>query len=444
MPIGKGFGFFFFNKILIFGKKCFIFNFTRESDKMKKFFRFAATVAVLTVIVAFADFSASALSFDGDLQYQTESSVTLWSKKEYKGKSLELGIGEYSSVDFRARSISVPQEYAVYAYSEENFGGEEYFLNDSVDKFFKISLTDGITRIKKIKSIRVGLIESDAVDITGLNDELKNQIMIDYAPRIHMAQGDPYEAVSMDWTFEHFDRIMDSKGDSRLVMKEKIDGPHDICETFYGDQESAVAYAFWVEKENNYVDIVYFIYCSYDSGKHIWLVNNMVGGHPGDWEHFTLRFLTYEENGKKYMRPVKTAFAAHTFAEIETWEELEMFDKTHCTIYCAAGTHGLYPHTGTYTYMNFIVVKLQDKCSVGEAWDLWLPNKLETFELVPEESCRALAGSKWASLFSYDVENPDSLATLYWGNEAEYPPFMNSGPQGPQFKTEMTSKTSFK
>lgn len=411
---------------------------------MKKVFRFAVTVTVLIIVVSFSAFSASALSFDDDLQYQSESRVALWTKKEYKGKSLELGIGEYPSVDFRAKSISVPQEYTVYAYSEKNFGGDEYILNDSVDKFFKISLNDGILYMRKIKSIKVGLIESDAVDITELNDELKNQIMVNYSPRIYMAQGDPYKAVSMDWTFEHFDRTMDSEGDSRLVMKEKIDGPHDICETFYGDQESAVAYAFWVEKENKYVDIVYFIYCPYDSGKYIWLLNSMVGGHPGDWEHFTLRFLIYEENGKKYMRPVKSAFAAHTFAEIETWEELEMSDETHCTIYCAAGTHGLYPHTGTYTYMNFIVVKLQDKCSAGEAWDLWLPNKLETFELVPEESCRALAGSKWASAFSYDVENPDSLATLYWGNESTYPPFMNGGPQGPQFKTEMTSTTSFK
>lgn len=411
---------------------------------MKKIFKFALTVAVLVTTVTLFDFSANALSFDADLQYQTENRVILWARKEYKGKSKQFGIGEYESVDFANASITVPQEYVVYAYSEENFGGDEYVLNDSVDKFFKISLNDGISYMKKIKSLKVGLIESDAFDISELNDELKNQIMIDYAPRIHMAQGDPYEAVSMDWTFEHFDRVMDSDGNSRLVMKEKIDGPHDICETFYGEQESATAYAFWVEKENNYVDIVYFVFCSYDSGKYIWLVNNMVGGHPGDWEHFTLRFLTYEENGKKYMRPVKAAFAAHTFAEIETWEDLEMFDKTHCTIYCAYGTHGLYPHTGTYTYMNFIVVKLQDKCSVGEAWDLWLPDKLETFELVPEESCRALAGSKWASAFSYDVENPDSLATLYWGNEAAYPPFMNSGPQGPQFKTEMTSTTSFK
>lgn len=411
---------------------------------MKNILRLFLTLALLAAITVFADLSASAVSFNSDLQYQTESSVTLWSKKEYEGKSKQLGIGEYPTVDFKIQSITVPQEYVVYAYSEKSFEGDEYILNDSVDKLFKISLTDGISRIKKIRSIKVGLIESEAVDITGLDDALKNRIMTDYAPRIHMAQGDPYQAVSMDWTFEHFDRVMDSKGKSRLVMKEKIDGPHDICETFYGDQDSAAAYAFWVEKDNNYVDIVYFIYCSYDSGKHIWLVNNMVGGHPGDWEHFTLRFLTYEENGKKYMRPVKTAFAAHTFAEIETWEDLEMYDDTHCTIYCAAGTHGLYPHTGTYLYMNFIVVQLKDVCSKGEAWDLWLPKKLETFELIPKKSCRALAGSKWAEAFDYDVENPESLATLYWGNEASYPPFMNSGPQGPQFKTEMTSKSSFK
>ena len=411
---------------------------------MKKALKVMITVVMLVAVAALADFSASALSYDSALQYQTESKVTLWSKKEYKGESKELGIGEYPSVDFRAGSITVPQEYAVYAYSEENFGGEEYYLNDSVDKLFSINIHNGITYYKNFKSFKVGLIESEAIDITKLSDSKKNRIMTDYAPRIHMAQGDPYEAVSMDWTFEHFDRVMDSEGKSRIVMKEKIDGPFDICETFYGDQDSAAAYAFWVEKDNDYVDIVYFVYCSYDSGKHIWLINSMVGGHPGDWEHFTLRFLTYEENGKKYMRPVKTAFAAHTFAEIETWEDLEMYDDTHCTIYCAAGTHGLYPHTGTYTYMNFVVVQLKDECSKGKEWDLWLPEKLETFELVPEESCRALAGSKWAEAFSYDVENPDSLATLYWGNESSYPPFMNGGPQGPQFKTEMTSKTSFK
>lgn len=411
---------------------------------MKKLFKIILTAVLLISVAAMPGVSAAALSFDPDLQYQTESYVTLWSKKGYEGESRQLGIGEYADIDFKVKSITVPQEYAVYAYSEKNFGGKEYFFNDSVDKLLKLSLTDGLFYVEDIRSIKIALIESEKIDITDLDDEKKNRIMIDYAPRIHMAQGDPYGAVSMDWTFEKFDRVMDSNGKSRIVMKEQIDGPFDICETFYGDQETAVAYAFWVEKDNNYVDVVYFVFCSYDSGKYIWLLNSMVGGHPGDWEHFTLRFLKYEENGRTYLRPVKSAFAAHTFAEIATWEELEMHDDTHCKIYCASGTHGLYPHTGTYTYYNFIILKLQDVCSEGEAWDLWQPGKLETFELVPEESCRALAGSEWAEAFSYDIENPDSLATLYWGNESSYPPFMNGGPQGPQFKTEMTSTSSFK
>ncbi len=411
---------------------------------MKKYFKLTLITGFMLCILSSTLIFAGAISFDSELQYQTESVVTAWSKKEYKGTSYELGIGEYGKIDFKIKSITVPQEYVVYAYSKENFEGTEYIFNDSVEKMFRISLTDGLFHVKKIKSIKVALIESEAVDVTDIDDEMKNQIMIDYAPRIHMAVDDPYEAVSMDWTFEKFDRVIDSEGYSRIVMKEKVDGPHDICQTFYGDQDTAVAYAFWVEKDNNYVDIVYFVFCSYDSGKFIWLLNNMVGGHPGDWEHFTLRFLRYEKDGRVYLRPVKSAFAAHTFAEIATWEELEMHDETHCRIYCAAGTHGLYPHTGTYTYMNFIVVKLQDECSAGPVWDLWQPGKLETFELIPEKSCRALAGSKWAEAFRYDIENPDSLATFYWGNEAEYPPFMNSGPQGPQFKTEMTSISSFK
>lgn len=411
---------------------------------MRKFMKIFLTMTLVFVTVIIASVSASAETFNSEMQYQTENKVTLYSRRDYKGRTKEYGVGEYKSLDIYSDSISIPQEYVVYAYTRENFKGQEFILNESESSYLRYDFGKGFTKIFRIKSMKVALIESDAVDISNVDDAQKNQIMTDYAPRIHMAQGDPYEAVSMDWTFERFDRVMDENGDSRLVMKESIDGPHDICETFYGDQDSAVAYAFWVEKDNNYIDIVYFIYCPYDSGKYIWIVGNNVGGHPGDWEHFTLRFLKYEENGRIYLRPVKSAFAAHTFAEIVSWEDMEMYDDTHSIIYCAEGTHGLYPHIGTYVYMNFVVVKLKDVCSQGKEWDLWEKGNLETFELVPEESCRALAGSTWAEAFSYDHENPDSLATLYWGNESSYPPFMNGGPQGPQFKTEMTSLTSFK
>ncbi len=410
---------------------------------MRKYLKALSVMIIFASAVFLMSLSANAITSDKDMQYQTENRVTVYSKTDFEGESAEYGIGEYPTLEIRSGSIAIPQEYVVYAYTEENFGGKEHILNENESSYLRYDFGKGLTKIFRIRSMKVYLIESDEFEITELNDKMKNQIMIDYAPRIHMAQGDPYEAVSLDWTFEKFDRVMDN-GIARLVMKEEIDGPFDICDTFYGDQSSAVAYAFWIDKENNYVDIVYFIYCPYDSGKYIWLLNTNVGGHPGDWEHFTLRFLTYEKDGKQYMRPVKAAFAAHTFALIRPWEELEMHDETHSRIYCAAGTHGLYPNAGTYVYMNLLIVQLKDECSAGETWDLWEKGKLETFELVPVESCRALAGSKWAEAFSYDYDNPDSLATKSWGNRSSYPPFMNGGPDGPQFKTEMTSTRSFK
>ena len=146
--------------------------------KMKNLFKLVITVTVLITVIIFAELSAYAVSFDNSVQYQTENMVALWNKKDYDGESQIIGIGEYPFVDFKVRSITVPQEYVVYAYSEENFGGEEYFLNNSVDKLFSINIHNGITYYKNFKSFKVGLIESEAVDITELDDEKKNQIMI--------------------------------------------------------------------------------------------------------------------------------------------------------------------------------------------------------------------------------------------------------------------------
>ena len=227
---------------------------------MKKITKIVLAMTLIILTVVLANVTSSALTFDADMQYQTENMVTLYSKKDYKGKTAEYGIGEYAELDINSDSISVPQEYVVYAYTRKNFKGQEFILNESQSSYLRFEFGRGLTKIFRIKSMKVALIESESVDITELDDAKKNQIMTDYAPRIHMAQSDPYEAVSMDWTFEKFDRIMDGNGDSRVVMKESIDGPFDICETFYGDQDSAVAYGFWVEKDDNFIDFVYFIY----------------------------------------------------------------------------------------------------------------------------------------------------------------------------------------
>ena len=143
---------------------------------MKKLFKIMLTAILLIFSSVLLNVSASALSFYSALQYQTESTVTLWSKKDYEGESKQLGIGEYADIDFSVKSITVPQEYAVFAYSEKNFEGTEYYFNDSVDKLLKLSLTDGLFYVEDIRSIKIALIESESVDITDLDDEKKNNI----------------------------------------------------------------------------------------------------------------------------------------------------------------------------------------------------------------------------------------------------------------------------
>ncbi len=406
------------------------------------------SLLVFTVAVLMTAFAAASHAYTASSSVQKQSSerVTLWSGREYKGRSRRLTVGEYPSVPIKVRSIDIPSEYVVYAYTGENFTGREYFLVDSTEKLFRYDFGRGFTVIPGIKSLKVYMTESRSIDITNLTDKAKDRIIHDYAPRIYLAVDDPYEPVSMEYVFEHFHVETDSNGSNRLVTNEEPERPFEIIDTYYGDLETAKAYAFWITgKKGSYIDIAYFQFCAMDSGKFIHLIRHMAGGHPGDWEHFTIRFLVYKSGKRTYMRPVKAAFAAHTFSENEPWEGLEMYDSTHPIVYCAYGTHGMYPHTGEYCYMDLSPVEqLVDVCTKGRPWDIWKKNRMETFELDCGKSCRALAGSPWAELFGYGEEGEPTESIETWGNKSKFPPFLNGGPAGPQHKTEMKNKNEFK
>lgn len=411
---------------------------------MKKTGKILSLFLALTLLCCVLSPLSSAYTAFMTPELKTDKAVSLWSRKDYKGQHKDFTAGEYPDVSFPAKSIDIPAEYVVTAYSGKNFTGTEYFLNDSQNAFLRYDFGLGITFIQGIRSMKVALIESDGIDITELDDAGKNQIMIDYAPRIWMAEGDPYEAVSMEFVMEKFTKSVDDDGTGRISTIEQPTSPFSILETYYGEQETAKAYAFWIEKEGGYIDISYFQFCPFDSGKYIHLLHVMAGAHPGDWEHVTLRFSVYEAQGRTYMRPVKVAFPAHTFAARETWEALNKVDETHIEIYCAAGTHGMYPFEGNHVYLDLgPIEKLTDVCTKGEAWDLWEENKLETFEHDPKTGSRALAGSPWAHLFGYD-KGENSLSVRHWGNQTYFPIFLGAGPDGPQYKTELHDRYSFK
>ncbi len=102
---------------------------------MKKIARLFLSMALISLTVILMNVSVSALTLDTDLQYQTENMVTLYSKKDYEGKSVEYGIGEYSTLDINSNSIFVPQEYVVYAYTKKDFKGQEFILNESQSSY---------------------------------------------------------------------------------------------------------------------------------------------------------------------------------------------------------------------------------------------------------------------------------------------------------------------
>ena len=72
---------------------------------MKKFVKVLLTISLVVFTIVIANFSVSAETFDSEMQYQTENMVTVYSRKEYKGKSKEYGVGEYASLDIDVDSI---------------------------------------------------------------------------------------------------------------------------------------------------------------------------------------------------------------------------------------------------------------------------------------------------------------------------------------------------
>lgn len=407
--------------------------------KLRPLFSLLLTAAILFLAVS----PARAASGEDPVPTSWDC-VMLFAKKDLKGGYRAFLPGEYPDVGVRSASIYLPSDCTVTAFSGKNFTGTKYELRESQSAFLRYDFGLGVTYISGIGSMIVHRIESAREDITDLTDAGKNELMIRYAPRIWMAEGDPYEACSMEYVFEHFEKSVDKNGEGRLSTVQKPSSPFEILPVYYGRQADAKGYAFWIEKDGGYVDVSYFQYCPFDSGKYIDVIRHMAGAHPGDWEHVTLRLLRETENGRTYLRPVKVAFPAHTFAALQSWEDLNKIDGTHIEIYCAAGSHGMYPTEGDHVYVDLKPLQqLVDVCYKGEAWDLWLPDKLETFEHDPETGSRALAGSPWAYLFGYDT-GENSRSVKNWGNRTYFPIFLGGGPQGPQYKTELHARDTFK
>jgi hypothetical protein len=287
----------------------------------------------------------------------------------------------------------------------------------------------------------------DPVGTGTLSSEgVKASILEKYAPRMWFATDEVYFASSVEWAFPNLKRVL--VGDRYwLVTKSPLLGEYLLLGPEYkdvyvhpffaGDLESAVIYAFWVEKmigpagsKVAYVDLVYYIYYPYNAGKKCGGVR--YENHVGDWEYVVVRI--HEDDPDN---PLQVAYSAHDFVGVYDWADIDKVEGTHPVAHVAWGSHGNWKDEGAHLY-DEIVCELHDYCSRGTAWDTW--HCVRAFDFTER---KGLAGDVWPKWMSNDFSDPGSDnpydpaagAVFRWGNPEAYcwawACVLTTGPTGP-------------
>ncbi|KAG5638349.1 hypothetical protein H0H81_000482 [Sphagnurus paluster] len=130
----------------------------------------------------------------------------------------------------------------------------------------------------------------------------------------------------------------------------------------YDDLDSDVLFDDW--NDNGVVDLFYWLFTPFNEGKSVPLIGE-VGDHVGDWERMTVRTV----NGVA----TQVDYHAHgaTGSGTIPWSQVAKFDNGQRPVgWVAKGSHGFWASAGTFTYVNAVVLKLQDITSNGGvAWD---------------------------------------------------------------------------
>ncbi|HUV37409.1 MAG TPA: hypothetical protein VMX58_10765 [Patescibacteria group bacterium] len=281
----------------------------------------------------------------------------------------------------------------------------------------------------------------------GYSDAEKAEILRTYAPRLWFRTDEAYFPSSVEWAYPNLKRVL--IGDvywlvtkSPLLGDYFLEGPdyEDVYEHafFKGNLESAVVYAFWVDKtvgpeedKTDVVDLVYFVYYPFNRGK-------LCGGvryenHVGDWEYLVVRIDRDDPDN-----PLEVALSAHSFVNTYDWAEIDKVEETHVVAHVAWGSHGIWKDEGDHHYATH-GCDLHDYCNKGSSWDTW--HFIRTFDF---SARKGIAGNTWPVWMSEDFSEPGgdnpydpaAGAVYRWGNPENYcweylACVLTTGPTGP-------------
>ncbi|MBJ6362756.1 hypothetical protein ACFOQM_16045 [Paenibacillus sp. GCM10012307] len=409
---------------------------------MKKMFK----ISVLTLLVSALVGSNFAVKPD----YANAGSylpVTAYDNSPYGGASQQFDVGSYNVNDLKngvgndkISSLRVAPGYKVTLYKDQNFSGASKVF--TADAMFVGADFNDLTSSLVVEKISPLDSTSVAVPNNSYDAQSKRQLLQTFAPRIWFAQGEVYFPSSVEYTLPYVDRYVNSSSGQYEFKTKTPLNPYDLkLPYFKGDLANAPIYAFWVEKEYNNVDLVYFQFSPYDLGKTV--LGTEVGNHVGDFERVTVRLAKFVHNNTNYLKPVQVLYGAHFFANTYSWSEVNKINGTHPVAYSAFGSHGMWKDAGNHVYKDLVVVQLTDVTNQGTAWDTW--NSLQAFEYYPNQSTGVGLGNPWPTWLNKDYNNPNSLSVARFGNPTQGTffgqPLLAGGPAGPQEKASLTDAT---
>ncbi|SFL11552.1 protein of unknown function [Paenibacillus sp. 1_12] len=371
--------------------------------------------------------------------------VTVYKDSPYSGSSQEFDVGSYdvsalSVVGNDAiSSIRVAPGYKVTLYKDAGFKGSTKVLTSD-----QLYLSDFNDQTSSLKIETISPIDSTSVPVLNntFNDAAKNALLQAFAPRIWMAQGETYFPSSVEYAQPFMQRYLNtSTGNYELKTVQTLN-PYSLKLPFFaGDLANAPVYSFWVEKEYNNIDLVYFQYSPYNLGKVV--LGSEFGDHVGDWERVTVRLAKFTDNQINYVKPVQVYYGAHSFGTGYNWNEVTKVNGTHAVAFSALGSHGMWKDAGSHVYQNIVVAQLTDDCSQGTAWDTW--NNMKNYEYFPAQSTGRGLNTTWPDWLKKDYTSASSGAIYRWGNPSQGSvfgqPLLDNGPTGPQEKTALTDGT---
>jgi hypothetical protein len=369
--------------------------------------------------------------------------VTVYVDRSYGGASQEFDVGSHDINELtvvgndKISSLRVAPGYKVTLYKDAKFSGATKVLTS--DEAFVSDFND-VTSSLKVEKISPLDGTSVIVNNNTYDDTAKSILLKTYAPKIWMAQGETYFPSSVEYTLPYLQRYLNTN-EGKYELKTKQDlNPYNLkLPYFAGDLANAPIYAFWVEKDYNNVDLVYFQYCPYNLGKTV--SGTEFGDHVGDWEHVTVRLAKFTDNGTNYVKPVQVYYSAHSFGNIYNWADVGKEVTTHPIVYSASGSHGMWKDAGNHVYQDIVIAQLTDVCNQGTAWNTW--NNIPIYEYFPAQSTGiGLAGTAWPDWLNKDYTNPNGGSVYRFGNPAQGSafgqPLLDNGPTGPQEKSALT------